>query len=65
MQIVLKSGSLNLLAPSRSVQACNGIALFWVYTIFLYGIKNRFSNLRRGRSPDDDKPCVRNVSDIC
>jgi len=29
--IVLKSGSLSLLEPSRPVQACNGIALF-VYT---------------------------------
>jgi len=27
LPIVLKSGSLNLLEPSRSVQACNGIAL--------------------------------------
>ena len=27
MQIVLKSGSLNLLEPSGPVQACNGIAL--------------------------------------
>jgi len=27
MLIVLKSGSLNLLAPSGLVQACNGIAL--------------------------------------
>jgi len=27
VQIVLKSGSLNLLEPSGPVQACNGIAL--------------------------------------
>jgi hypothetical protein len=30
--IVLKSGSLNLLEPSGSVKACNGIALPLLYT---------------------------------
>jgi len=29
---VLKSGSLNLLEPSRPVQACNGIALPLIYS---------------------------------
>jgi hypothetical protein len=32
MLIVLKCGSLNLLEPSRPVQACNGIALPFTYT---------------------------------
>ena len=32
--IVLKSGSLNLLEPSGSVQACNGTALPWPTTCF-------------------------------
>ena len=31
MPIVLKSGSLNLLEPSGPVQACNGIALSFLY----------------------------------
>ena len=31
MPIVLKSGNLNLLEPSRSVQACNGIAYRYLY----------------------------------
>ena len=30
MLIVLKSGGLNLLEPSGSVQACNGIALTFI-----------------------------------
>jgi hypothetical protein len=33
--IVLKSGSLNLLEPSGSVQACNGIALPFTDVIIL------------------------------
>jgi len=33
MPIVLKSGSLNLLEPSGPVQACNGIALPFMFTL--------------------------------
>jgi hypothetical protein len=34
--IVLKSGSLNILEPSGSIQACNGIALpFRIWNIFI------------------------------
>jgi hypothetical protein len=33
MPNILKSGSLNFLEASRSVQACNGIALLFDYTI--------------------------------
>jgi hypothetical protein len=34
--IVIKSGSLNFLEPSVPVQACNGIALPFIYSL-LYG----------------------------
>ena len=40
MPIVLKSASLNLLEPSGSVQACNGIALpllGWYFGVILLG----------------------------
>jgi hypothetical protein len=38
--IVLKSGSLNLLEPYRSVQVCNGIALPYLSVIhFDYSVK--------------------------
>jgi hypothetical protein len=30
--IILKSGSLNFLAPSGTVKACNGIALSFIYS---------------------------------
>jgi len=33
VSIVLKSGSLNLLEPSGPVQACNGIALPYLFTL--------------------------------
>jgi hypothetical protein len=33
--IVLKSGSLNLLDPSGPVKACNGIALYLLFTLKL------------------------------
>ena len=35
MSTVLKSGSLNLLETSGSVQACNGIAIYLIY-LFIY-----------------------------
>ena len=31
------SGSLNLLDPERPVQACNGIAFFFILFFWLYG----------------------------
>ena len=37
MPIVLKSWSINLLEPSGSVQACNGIALLLLFSGFLFG----------------------------
>ena len=36
MPIVLKSGSINLLEPSRPVQTCNGIALYFKFYSILY-----------------------------
>jgi len=36
MPIVLKSGSLNLLESTGSVQACNGIALPLPFTVSWY-----------------------------
>ena len=36
MPIVLKSGSLNLLEPSKPAQACNGIALPFILNFFIY-----------------------------
>ena len=41
MPIVLKSGNLNLLEPSGPVQACNGIALPFFYSM---SVKLGFSN---------------------
>jgi len=44
--IVLKCGSLKLLEPLRSVQACNGIALPFTFTCIGYGTGHHVS-LRR------------------
>jgi len=50
--IVLKSGSLNLLEPSRAVQSCNGIALPpWRLTFWC---RNYFFNF--------STPCIQNVN---
>ena len=38
VSIVLKSGSLNLLEPSRTVQACTRIALPLLYPVFFLSV---------------------------
>jgi hypothetical protein len=38
--IVLKSGSFKLLEPSGPVQACNGIALPFAFSVILYSTEH-------------------------
>ena len=50
MPIVLKSGSLNLLEPSGPVQACNGIALPFTFTLLYNGAVGIVTRLQTAES---------------
>ena len=49
-RIVMKSGSLNLLEPSGSVQACNGIALPLFHSFIFNGISVNIQNVPKPMS---------------